>query len=121
MRLAGILSGSRMRSVRFDPAPANAGAWAGETSDGATRLVLLNKHADQKLQISIPSAHNAKLWRLLAPGLTATSEVTLAGSQIKPGTSWQPRQEEHLTSANRQVKIELPPSSGAALFFEGSL
>ncbi len=121
MRLAGILAGARMRPVRFDHAPANAAAWAAESPEESTRLVLLNKHARQKLPISIPSAHNAKLWRLLAPGLTAISDVTLAGAQITPGTTWKPLREESLISANGQVKIELEPASGAALFFEGSL
>ncbi|MGA2247089.1 MAG: glycosyl hydrolase family 79 C-terminal domain-containing protein [Verrucomicrobiota bacterium] len=121
MRLAGILAGGRMRPVTFDQAPANAAAWTAEMPGGATRLVLLNKDSRQALRLSIPSAHNAKLWRLEAPGLTATSGVTLAGVQIKLGTAWQPLREDHLASANRQVKLELPPASGAALFFNGSL
>ena len=110
-----------MRQVHFDQSPANAAAWAAEFPDGTTRLILINKHAQQKLQISIPTTHGAKLWRLLAPGLTATAEVTLAGAQIKAGTVWQPLHEELLSSANRQVKLELPPGSGTALFFEGRL
>ena len=110
-----------MRPVRFDRSPANATAWAAETPEDWTRVVLLNKHTQQKLEISIPSAHNAKVWRLLAPGLTAISEVTLAGTQIKPGTIWQPLHEETLISANGEVKMEMEPGSGAALFFEGSL
>jgi hypothetical protein len=110
-----------MRPASFDQAPTNAAAWAANMPDGATRLILLNKHAQQKLQVSIPTAHDAKLWRLQAPGLTATSEVTLAGAKFEPGTPWQPLREEHLTSANRQVKVELQPASGAALFFEGGV
>jgi hypothetical protein len=121
MRLAGILAGGRMRPASFDKAPTNAAAWAAGMPDGATRLILLNKHARQTLRISIPSAHDAKLWRLQAPGLTATSDVTLAGAQLKPGTPWQPLREEHLTRASGQVKVELQPASGAALFFEGNL
>ncbi len=116
MRLAGILAGGRMRSASFDQAPSNASAWAAEMPDGTTRLVLINKHASQKLRISLPSAHDAKLWRLQAPGLTATSDETLAGEQIKPGTTWQPLKEEPLASANGGVKLDLPPGSGAALF-----
>jgi hypothetical protein len=116
MRLAGELAGGRMRPAGFDQTPAHASAWAAEMPDGTTRVVLLNKHAEQKLRISVPSTHAAKLWRLQAPGLTATSEVTLAGAQIRAGTAWQPSSEEQLSSANGQVKIELQPGSGAALF-----
>ena len=121
MRLAGILAGGRMCPANFDQAPANAAAWAAEMPDGTTRLILLNKHTRQKLEISIPSAHDAKLWRLQAPGLTAISEVTLAGAQIKPGTAWQPQTEEHLANKNHQLKLELQPASGVAIFFDANL
>jgi hypothetical protein len=121
MRVAGLLAGGRMRPVSFDQAPANATAWAAEMPDKSTRLVLLNKHSQQRLKISIPSNHVAKVWRLQAPGLTATSDVTLAGMQIKPGTAWKPLREEHIVSKDRKVQFELEPASGAALFFGGRL
>jgi hypothetical protein len=121
MKLAGALAGGRMRPALFDPPPANADAWAADMPDGSTRLVLLNKDARQKLQISIASAHNAKLWRLQAPGLTATSGVTLAGAEIKPGKTWHPSQEINLTSRNREVQIEMEPGSAVALFFNGPI
>jgi hypothetical protein len=121
MKLAGVLAGGRMRPALFDQPPANADAFAADMPDGSTRLVLLNKDARQKLQISIPSAHDARLWRLEAPGLTATSGVTLAGADILPGKTWRPLQVEHLASKDRQVQIEMEPGSGAAIFFDGSL
>ena len=121
MKLAGVLAGGRMRPASFDQSPANATAWAAELPDGSTRLVLLNKDAHQKLQISIPSTRDAKVWRLQSPGLTAISAVTLAGAEIKPGKPWQPLQEEHLASDNGHVQIEVVPGSGAALFFNGSI
>lgn len=121
MRLAGVLAGGRMRPASFDQSPANASAWAADMPDGRTRLVLVNKDANQKLQISIPAAHAASLWRLQAPGLTATSDVTLAGAEIKPGKTWQPSHEERLPSKNGQVQIEIEPASGGALFFQGSV
>jgi len=121
MKLAGILAGGRMRPVQFDDAPANIGAWAAEMPGGATRLILLNKDAQQELELSIKSAHDVKLWRLQAPGLTATSDVTLAGAQIKPGKAWKPQREEHLASKNGEVQLRLEPASGAGLFFKTSV
>jgi hypothetical protein len=121
MKLAGILVAGRMRPARFDQAPVNASAWAADMSGGNTRIVLLNKDARQKLQISIPSDYDAKLWRLQASGLTATSDVTLAGTEIKPDKAWQPSNEEHLVSKDNHVQINLEPASGAALFFNGIL
>ena len=117
MKLAGTLAGGRMRSARFDPSMPNAAAWAAEMPDGSTRVVLLNKDARQKLQISLASDRDAKLWRMQAPGLTATSGVTLAGAEISPGKAWQPAREEHLPSQERRVRFEMEPASGVALFF----
>jgi hypothetical protein len=121
MKLAGTLAGGRMRPVQFDQPMANASAWAADMPDETTRLVLLNKDGQQKLQISIPSARGAKVWRLQGPGLTATSGVTLAGVQIRPDKAWQPTQEESLDSRDGQVQVNLEPASGAALFFQGQL
>ncbi len=121
MKLAGILAGGKMRPATFDQPLANASAWAADMPDGKTRLVLLNKDSIQKLQISIPSAHDAKLWRLEAPGLAATSEVTLAGAEINAGKAWRPLHEDHLASNGNQLQVEMEPGSGAAFFFQGSL
>ncbi|MEJ2649882.1 MAG: glycosyl hydrolase family 79 C-terminal domain-containing protein [Sedimentisphaerales bacterium] len=121
MKLAGVLAGGRMRPVSFDNSPTSASAWVAEMPNGNTRMVLINKDANQKLQISIPSAHGAKVWRLQASGLTATSGVTLAGTEIKPGKEWQPSNEENLVSKDNHIQIDLEPASGAALFFNGNL
>ncbi len=121
MKLAGIFCGGRMRPVQFEGAHANTTAWAAEMPDGATRMILLNKDARQKVELLIPSSYDAKLWRLQAPSLTATADVTLAGAPLKPGATWQPEREEHLASQDRQVRLELAAGTGAALFFEGRL
>ena len=67
------------------------------------------------------AAHNATLWRLQAPELTATSGVTLAGAEFKPGKTWCPTQEIKLAGKNRKVQIEMEPGSGAALFFKNGI
>ena len=121
MKLAGVLAGGRMRPAQFDEPPANADAWAAEMPDGSTRLVLLNKDAGQKLEIAIDSAHDAKLWRLQGPNLTAISGVTLAGTEIRPDKAWHPAHVEHLASENGRVQFVMEPASGAALFFRGNI
>ena len=121
MKLAGVLAGGKMRPVTFDQPPANATAWAAEMPDGDTRLVVINKDASQKLQFSIPSRRNAKLWRLQAPGLTANSGVRLAGAEIKAGKTWRPLQEEHLAGINGQLVFELEAGSAVAVIFDGSV
>ena len=121
MKLAGVLAGGRMRPVQLDNSPTNASAWAAQMPNGDTRIVLINKDANQKLQISIPSDKDAKVWRLQASGLTATTGVTLAGSEILPDKEWQPSKEENLISKDNNVQIDLEPASGAAIFFNGNI
>jgi hypothetical protein len=121
MILAGVLAGGRMRPASFKELPVNANVYAAEMPDGSTRLVLLNKDADQTLEVSIDSPHAAKVWRLQAPGLTARSGITLAGTEITPDKTWQPAREERLVSHDGQVRLAMEPASAAALFFRGSL
>lgn len=121
MKLAGVLAGGKMRAVTFDPSPTNASAWAAEMPGGETRLVLINKDDRQKLQLTLPAKRDAKLWRLQAADLSATSGVTLAGTEIKPDKTWKPSREEALSSRNGELKISLEPASAAALFFKGSI
>jgi hypothetical protein len=116
MKLAGLLCGGRMRPVLLDGSTVNATARSATMPDGSTRLILLNKDPLQRLDISIPSARDAKLWRLEAPSLGAISNVTLAGAQIKPDKSWSPQREERLVSKNGQIQFEMETGSGAALF-----
>jgi hypothetical protein len=118
MKLAGLLCGGRMRPVSFDGSAVNATAWSAEMPDGSTRLILLNKDAQQRLEVSIESAHNARLWRLEAPSLGAISNATLAGAQITPGKTWRPQREERLVGRNGQIRFEMERGSGAALFLE---
>jgi hypothetical protein len=121
MKLAGTLAGGKMRPVTFDQPPVNATAWAADMPDGRTRLVFINKDARQKLPMMVPSAHEAKLWRLKAPGLTATAAVTLAGAEIVSGRSWHPSVEEHVASKNGELQFDLEPGSGCVLFFKGRI
>jgi len=120
MKLAGTLAGGKMRPVTFDQAPTNASAWAAEMSDGQTRLVLINKDPRQKLQITPATSRDAKVWRLQAPSLTATTGVTLANAQFTPAKPWQPS-EDQLPAKDGQLQLELNPTSATALFFRGSI
>lgn len=118
MKMAGLLAGGAMRAVQFDAPAANASAWAAAMPGGTTRLLLLNKDPQQRLEISFPSTRDATLWRLQAAGLTATADVTLAGAQIQAGKSWQPRHEDRLISRNQELRLTLEAASGAALFLQ---
>jgi hypothetical protein len=48
--------------------------------NSGTRIVVINKDASSDLLVRIQSRSGMRIWRLEAPGLTATAEVTLAGA-----------------------------------------
>ena len=118
VKLAGVLAGGRMRSLKLDQSPSDATAWAAEMPGGGMRFVLLNKNSRQKFELAIPSAYTARLWRLEAPDLTATTHVTLAGAAIRPSEAWRPHREERIASKGGVVRVTLEAASGAALFFD---
>lgn len=117
MKVAGLLAGGRMRPVTFDPPLTQSTAWAAEMNDGSTRIIVLNKDPQQQIHLDVPSSRTAKLWRLEAPDLTATSGVSLAGAVLEAGQQWKPRQEEHLPSTANKVRATLRGASAAAIFF----
>jgi hypothetical protein len=121
MKVAGLLAGGKMRSISFDPPLMQSTAWAAEMTDGSTRVIVLNKNPQQLMNIEIRSPRAARLWRLQAPDLAATSDVSLAGAVIEVGQKWKPREVEHLPSRAGKVQVILPHASAAVLFFDRGL
>jgi hypothetical protein len=80
MMLAGQLAGGRMRAMTLDAPQAGATAYAADMENSGTRIVVINKDASSDLLVRIQSRSGVRIWRLEAPGLTATAEVTLAGA-----------------------------------------
>lgn len=116
MKIAGLLAGGRMRPVQIDALPEGATAWAAEMPERDMRLVILNNNPKKDLNLRIPSALPARLWRLEAPDLTATSEVTLAGATFRADEPWRPLHEERIHSIAGAVAIQVPAASGAIVF-----
>jgi len=121
MKLANLLAGGKMRLVELDGSPSQSTAYAADMEGGGTRVVILNKDASSDLQIRIASSHAAKLWRLEAPGLTATTGVTLAGAVIEATQPWKPIQEERIASDRGFLTIKVSAASAIALFSDAHL
>ena len=121
MKLAGLLAGGRMRQARLEGPSSEAVAWVAEMPNGETRVVVLNKSQQSELVLWIASAHSARLWRIEAPSLAATSGVTFAGAAIAAGKQWQPRREDRIASTSGMVATTVPAVSGAVLFFRDGL
>ena len=61
------------------------------------------------------SLARAEAWKLTAPSLNATRNVTLGDVGIRNDDSWQP-QKEPLPVYGNAVKIDLPAASGMLIF-----
>ena len=59
-----------------------------------------------------------KVWRLEAASLTATADVTLAGSSIE---AWKPSHEEKIESRDGFVTVEVKAASAIVLLSEGRM
>jgi hypothetical protein len=121
MKLAGQLSGGRMRAATLNAAQAGASAYAADMENGGTRIVVINKDASSGLALRIESRSGMRIWRLEAPGLTATSGVTLAGAPMDAAHPWKARREERIASHGGFVDVEVSAASAAVLFSGGRL
>lgn len=119
MKLANFLAGGRMRPVHSSIDPTRATAYAadfpGSPETGHTRLIFINKDAQQPLSITLRTHAHATLWSLAAPSLHAISHVTLAGATLGEHP-FHPRQTQHLAPTRGTLTITLPPASAAAVF-----
>jgi hypothetical protein len=120
MKLAGLLAGGRMRAANFDAAQSGVSAYAADLGDRETRVVVVNKDETSDVQVCIDCRRSVKVWRLEAPNLTATADVTLAGSVIT-AHGWKPTREDRIESHDGSANVVVKAASAAALFFEHRL
>src|ERR1022692_4476343 len=110
-----------MRAVTLNAAQAGATAYAADMENSGTRIVVINKDASSDLLVRIQSKSGVRIWRLEAPGLTATTEVTLAGAVIEATHPWKPRREERIASHGGFVDLKVSAASAVVLFSNGRL
>jgi hypothetical protein len=120
MLLANQLAGTKLRAVKLSDTGVNATAYAGE-KDGQLRLAIFNKDNSQALRFALRATNGfkqAKVWRLAAPALDATSGITLAGAEISPDGSWSPSEVENLEMPPNGPVLDLPQAGAALLFLD---
>jgi hypothetical protein len=121
MKLANVLAGGRMRPVSLEAVQPTATAYAADMEGAGTRVVIINKDASTDLRVRLESKHEAKIWRLEAPSLTATAGVTLAGALLDAANPWKPIREEHVTSEAGFLTFKVGEASAVALFSDNRL
>jgi hypothetical protein len=121
MKLANVLAGGRMRPVSLGADQPTVTAYAADMEGAGTRVVIINKDASTDLRVRLESKHGAKIWRLEAPSLTATSGVTLAGAPLDAANPWKPIREERVTSEAGFLTFNVGAASALALFSDNRL
>ena len=120
MLLANQLAGTNSRPVSLAAQGVNATAYAGE-KDGKLRVAIFNKddQRDLKLTLPMPAGYSqAKIWRLAAPALDSTTDITLAGSVVSPAGDWSPTSVETPHTTSDGLAVDVPRASASLVFLE---
>jgi hypothetical protein len=113
--LANQFAGSTLVASALNANGTNATAYAAR-KDNSLHIALFNKSKDQDLNLQIQTRafyNDPKIWRLSAPALDATSDVTLAGAPISPRAHWSPASSEKLRRIPQAYTLILPRASAA--------
>ena len=118
MLLANQFAGGAMLRVDGKIEGANATAYAARHKSGF-KVAIFNKDELKAVDVSIRapgSVRRATAWRLLAPALDSTEDVTLAGAAIPANALWSPKVIEPVEFRNNIAHVRVPAASAALLF-----
>jgi hypothetical protein len=89
-------------------------------NDGALRLVIINKDANQTVNADInpgKSYSGASASRLTAPSLDATTGITFGGNSVRADGTWTADEEEMVTQNGPGYHIVVPSASAVVITF----
>ena len=122
----GILMAAQMVNSRLIAAQLEADgmdglltAYASSSANGAMKVALFNKSADKAVSVTIKAAGLAGPavgYRLAAPRLDGTQDVTFAGSVVGADGAWRPEITAQLSAADGALACSVP--AGSALLVE---
>ena len=100
-------------------APANLSVWPVESGHGLKVLVINKGGRPANVTLTLGSrASKASVERLLAPGITYKTGVTLGGQTIGPTAQWQGKKvNTTVTARNGSCEVPMPGYSAALLTF----
>ncbi|MGD1946801.1 MAG: glycosyl hydrolase family 79 C-terminal domain-containing protein [Croceivirga sp.] len=120
MFMVNQLTGSEMKRVSVDCQNMDVTAFAG-VENKETKLLIFNKELEKSinLKVALPEGvKSGKLWRLTGPSLDSRKGILLAGSEIKPGAKWEPKEIEACTRSESSCVVSVPATSAVIIFFD---
>jgi hypothetical protein len=107
--------------VNHESAPlVSAYGLIGDARDSGTKAIVINKHADRAVRLTMDGglrASHARALRLMAPRLDDTQDVTLGANPVGASGSWDAAREEDLALRQGAAILELPAGSAALVSF----
>ncbi|HEY1961678.1 MAG TPA: glycosyl hydrolase family protein [Rhizomicrobium sp.] len=93
-------------------------AFAVKGSDGVLKAILINKHVDLDVSLTIPTTGSARMLRLAAPSLEDTHNTTFGDTPVGTAGAWSPNSTESLRSQNGLATVLVPHASAALVTFQ---
>jgi hypothetical protein len=90
-------------------------------NDGALRLVIINKDANQTVNAEISPGQlygEALASRLTAPSLESQTGIIFAGSSVNADGTWSPVEQEIVNKNGSGYKIVVPAASAVVVTFK---
>jgi hypothetical protein len=120
MMLANQFADCKILRTDCDLHGANTTIYAARHEHG-TRIAVFNKDEHTSIDLAmrgLADATAATVWRMQAPALNATHDVTLAGAAILPHAQWSPRADEHVEVTKGLAHLRVPAFSAALLILK---
>jgi hypothetical protein len=118
MMLANQFAGCTLLDVNGNMQSLNATAYAVKHEHGF-KIAFFNKDELNAIDLSIQvprSAKNIIVWRMKAPALDSTEEVSFGGAEILAHAKWKPKTNETVKIKNGISTIQVPAASAILLF-----
>ena len=110
--------GDLLKLTSEPKAEINLSAYATRDDQGSLWITVVNKDLSHDAAVRIPSPphyRQPEIFRLEAPSVTSTNQVSLAGAEVSPNGQWTPERPQKIPTNSDIWEISVPHAS-AALF-----
>jgi hypothetical protein len=118
MMLAGEFAGAQLLPCALETGGKNIVGYAARKGRELLVAVLNRGSEPAEVHLKAPgAAHTASVWRLKAPAVDSTTDITLAGASVDPSGHWAPKEIEKLAVHAGTGTLQLPAYTAALVRF----